>query len=151
MRKVLLATLLLVSLVAFAQNSESPGIAVKQQLIDIEKKIALANEDCDYNYFRQIEAKEFIFTNSAGEVVTRDQDLAGEKDCHKKSGHKHDFDEVRVLSYPGSAVFNALHTISRQSGGKDFRVSTRFTDVFVWREGRWQLVADHASRVGFKN
>jgi preprotein translocase subunit Sec63 len=24
---------------------------------------------------------------------------------------------------------------------------TRFTDVFVWRDGRWQIVAGHSSRI----
>ena len=99
MKNVALGTLLLASLASFAQKPAKSGNAVHKQLLDIEQKIALANNECDYAYFRQIEAKEFIFTDSAGHVVTRDEDLAGEKDC-KKTEYRHDFDELRLLEYP---------------------------------------------------
>jgi hypothetical protein len=143
--RLVVAGMLLIAVSAFGQ---APGSAkdLQQQLLDIEKKIAVANNECDYDYFRRIEAKEFIFTDSAGQVSTRDEDLAGEKDC-KKTDYKHEFDEPRLLRYPEVVVFNARHTISGQRNGKDFRASIRFTDVFVWREGRWQLVAGHSSRI----
>lgn len=148
MRRVFLAALLLLPLFASPQASASKDL--QQQLLEIEKKIALANNACDYDYFRAIEAKEFIFTDSNGHVTTREQDLAGEKDC-KKTDYKHDFDEVRLLRYPNTAVLNARHTVAGQHNGKDFRVSTRFTDVFIWRDGRWQLVAGHSSRIPPQN
>jgi len=145
MRIVFPGTLLLFTLSAFAQTPAKSS-DTQRQLIDIEKKIASANNECDYEYFRQIEAKEFIFTDSGGHVTTREEDLAGEKDC-KKTDYKHDFDDVKLLRYPQFAVLNARHVISGQRNGKDFHVSTRLTDVFIWRDGRWQLIAGHSSRI----
>ena len=31
--------------------------------------------------------------------------------------------------------------------GADVTKQTRFTDVFVWRDGRWQIAAGHSSRI----
>ena len=130
---------------SMAQPSERAG-DLQKQLLDIEAKVAAANNACDYDYFRQIEAEEFIFIDSQGTVTNKAEDLSGEKDCKKKE-YKSEFDEPRLLQYPGVAVLNARHTISGERDGKPFRVQTRFTDIFVWRDGRWQMVLGHSSRI----
>jgi hypothetical protein len=39
-------------------------------------------------------------------------------------------------------------TISgKNKEGKPFTRQSRFTDVFVWRDGRWQIVAGHSSSI----
>jgi ketosteroid isomerase-like protein len=45
-------------------------------------------------------------------------------------------------------VFNALATTTTiKPGGEPLARTQRFTDVLVRRDGRWQLVAGHSSRV----
>ena len=145
-----IALLLLCSLCAVAQNPPASDKDVEKQLLEIEQKIGQANSTCDYNYFRMIEAEEFIFTDSQGNVTTRAEDLAGEKDC-KPNSDQHSFEEARLIHNGNFAVMNARQTITGQRNGKDFRVQTRFTDVFVWRDGRWQLLAGHSSRIPKKD
>src|SRR3954451_24154227 len=101
MKIILLTTMLFLSFALIAQTRDP--VKLRQELLDLENMIALANNECDYAYFRQIEADEFIFTDSQGTVTTRAQDLAGEKDC-KKSYFKHEFDEARLLPYKGTVV-----------------------------------------------
>ena len=141
-----IALVLLCSLCAVAQNPAASDKGVEKQLVEIEQKIAQANSTCDYNYFRTIEAEEFIFTDSQGNVTTRAEDLAGENDCQPNSD-QHSFEEPRLIHSGNFAVLNAKQTITGQRNGKNFRVQTRFTDVFVWRAGRWQLLAGHSSRI----
>ena len=145
MKNVLLSSILLISAVSTAQTPDRAA-DLQKQLLDIEAKVAAANNACDYDFFRRVEAEEFIFTDSQGTVTTRAEDLAGEKDCKQKD-YKSEFDEPRLLQYPGVAVLNARHTISGEKDGKAFRVQTRFTDIFVWRDGRWQMVLGHSSRI----
>ncbi|MGH9521398.1 MAG: nuclear transport factor 2 family protein [Terriglobales bacterium] len=147
MVKFIVAALFILGAMALAQDSRpAQSAALQKELIEIEQRVAEANNTCDYGYFRRIEANEFIFTDSRGGVTTREQDLAGEKDC-KPHNDSHDFDDVRVLPFSGGAVLNARHTVSGERNGKPFRVQMRFTDVFVWRDGRWQMIAGHSSRI----
>ena len=144
----------MVSIVAGAQSSNGPDNSdrtkndqARKDLLEIERQIGRANFDCDYKYFAQIEADDFFFTGPNGDTETKEQDLAGEKDCHKFGG-TYDLDETRISLYGNTAVFTARVTISgKNKEGKDFTRRSRFTDVFVWRDGRWQIVAGHSSKI----
>ena len=135
------------STVARAQLPPGTTDQIKAKLTQIEQEIGSANFNCDYKYFAQVEAAEFIFTDASGGVTTRAQDLAGEKDCRKAQG-TYKLDDVRVNVYGATAVVTAraTTTVSGKSGAANVR-RNRFTDVFVWRDGRWQLVAGHSSRL----
>ena len=120
---------------------------VRRELMLIENEIARANRECDYKYFARVEADEFIFTDASGNLSTRAQDLAGEKDCRKNQSTQ-TFDEVVVQPHGNWAVLSARSTTT--FAGRDGTPVTRrnrFTDVFVWRDGRWQLVSGHSSRL----
>lgn len=120
---------------------------VRRQLLAIEQEIARANRECDYGYFDRIEATEFIFTDGRGGLTTKKEDLAGEKDC-RKNENTQSFEDVVVQPHGNWAVFNArtVTTFVDREGHRATR-QNRFTDVFVWRAGRWQLVAGHSSRI----
>jgi ketosteroid isomerase-like protein len=130
---------------ARAQSRDSS--VVRGQLLDIEQEIARANRECDYRYFDRIEADEFIFTDARGGLTTKKEDLAGEKDCRKNDSMQ-SFDEVIVQPHGDWAVLSARSrtTFVDRDGHPGTRMN-RFTDVFVWRDGRWQLVAGHSSRL----
>ncbi len=134
----------------FAQKqSTPPGTPgqIKDELIRIEHEIGRANLQCDFHYFERIEAEEFIFTDAAGNVSNKRQDLAGEKDC-RKSDAQYDIDDTDVRLYPTSAVVTGRVTITKKDKeGKVITRKSRFTDVFVWRDETWQLVAGHSSRI----
>jgi len=118
----------------------------KQELIDIERRIGAANLNCDYKYFATIEAPEFLFTDSNGGVTSRAQDLAGEADC-RKSTSSYDVDDTRVWLNGSTAVVTGRITIRKPGQELAAASRSRFTDVFVWRDRRWQLVAGHSSRI----
>src|ERR1051326_4212914 len=149
--KILFATILPIlacSLFAQQQNTPSgtPG-QIKDELIRIEHEIGRANLQCDYRYFDRIEAEEFIFTDPAGNVSNKKEDMAGEKDC-RKSDATYDVDDTDVRLYPTSAVVTGRITITKKDkDGKVITRKSRFTDVFVWRDATWQLVAGHSSRI----
>ena len=122
----------------------TPG-QIKDELIRIEHEIGRANLQCDYRYFERIEAEEFIFTDAAGNVSNKRQDLAGEKDC-RKSDATYDIDDTDVRLYPLSAVVTGRVTITgKNKQGQVIARRSRFTDMFVWRDATWQLVAGHSA------
>lgn len=150
MKTLLPVVLLVLAGSLFAQQTNTPPGTpgqIKDELIRIEHEIARANLQCDYRYFERIEAEEFIFTDASGNVSNKRQDLAGEKDCHK-SDARYEIDDTDVRLYPISAVVTGRVTITRQDkDGKVIARQSRFTDVFVWRDATWQIVAGHSSRI----
>jgi ketosteroid isomerase-like protein len=138
-------------LIATAVGAQATPPADRQQgltqLMQIENDIGRANRECDYAYFRRVEAEEFIFTGANGSVTTRAEDLAGEKDC-RKGDYTQVIDEPRLSFYGTWAVLSARSNVTiKDKDGRPVTHRSRFTDVFVWRDGRWQLVSGHSSRI----
>jgi hypothetical protein len=135
---------------ALAQDPRGPAGSpedVRREIMAVEERIGQANFACDYAFFAKVEASEFIFTDPSGGLTTRAQDLAGEKDCRPSNG-TYVLAEVRITTLGSVVVFNALATTTRvKAGGESVARRQRFTDVLVWRDGRWQLVAGHSSGV----
>ena len=145
MKTATLLGLLALGLFAFAK-APTDRDQVQRQLLRIEDEIGAANNKCDYSYFRTVEAEEFLFTDAQGNVSTRQEDLAGEKDC-KPRDYARSVDEPRLILVGDMAVLSARSTVSGEREGRPFKVQSRFTDVFIWRDGRWQLLAGHSSRI----
>jgi hypothetical protein len=152
MRDLIIVMLLAVtSLLAFGQRPQllTKDDKTKQELTQIERDIGRANIDRDYNYFNRIEAEEFIFTGENGSITTKKEDLAGLKEPANPDYklEAYDVDEVKVTLYDKTAVVTGRVTTRAKFKGADITKQTRFTDVFVFRDGRWQLVAGHSSRI----
>ena len=146
MRLLVVPFLLLLSTLHSQTSLPSPEQA-RRDLIAIEQKIGRANLECDYDYFREIEADDFIFTNARGSITTKKEDLAGEKDCRKFPG-TYELDQTEVRLYDSVGVVTARVTIGGTGrDGNPVHRQSRFTDVFLWRDGRWQIVAGHSSRI----
>jgi ketosteroid isomerase-like protein len=150
MKSLLVISLLVFAGSLFAQPRNAPPGApaeIKNHLIHIEQEIGRANLDCDYKYFDQVEAEDFTFTDAAGGVTDKKQDMAGEKECHKSDG-TYDVDQVQARLYGNTAVvIGRVTTTGKNKEDKIVTRHSRFTDVFVWRDDRWQLVAGHSSRI----
>jgi len=57
---------------------------------------------------------------------------------------------LRVKVYGKTAVVTGRFVAKGQSKGKPFTFTERYTGVFVKRDGRWQLVAEHANEIAQK-
>jgi hypothetical protein len=149
MRLVLALACSVLPCTLIAQRSPSVGAsaAIRREVLALEQRIGQANFDCDYRFFAEVEATEFIFTDPSGGVTTRAEDLAGEPGCRPRKG-TYQLDEVRTTVLDSVVVFNALATttVERSDSAPVVR-RQRFTDVLVHRDGRWQLIAGHSSRV----
>jgi ketosteroid isomerase-like protein len=94
----------------------------------------------------RIEAPDWMLTDPSGTLQTKAQ-----ADTTLKSGD-HTFesfkiDELKVRVYGDTAVVHGLETEKSNHKGKDTSGQYRFTNVFVKRDGRWQAIATHVSRV----
>ncbi len=132
-----------------ANQKMSQEERTRNDLMQLERDIGKANIASDYAFFDRVEAEEFIFTDAGGGVTTKKQDLEGLKQPPNPDVRlvAYDVDEMKVMLYDKTAVVTGRVTIKRMVKGAAVMGQSRFTDVFVWRQGRWQLVAGLSSRI----
>lgn len=146
MRTLMALAFLLAPVAGLAQGA-GPGQKLRSEIVAVEQRIGQANFDCDYRFFADVEATEFIFTDAAGGITTRAEDLAGEPECRPTKG-SYLLEDVRIIPLDSVVVFSALATTTSTRPDGERRVrKQRFTDVLVRRNGRWQLIAGHSSRI----
>ena len=150
----MIIVLLIVAVVSVAYSQQNKPKAddeerTRQALMQLERDIGKANIESDYAFFDRVEAEEFIFTDAGGGVTTKKQDLEGLKQPPNPDVKliAYDVDEMSVRLYDKTAVVTGRVTTKRLVKGQPITSQSRFTDVFVWREARWQLVAGHSSRI----
>jgi len=144
----LVLIILATAFVVFSQTNKKEE-RIKLELMQLERDIGKANINADYAFFDRVEAEEFIFTDAGGGVTTKKQDLEGLKQPPNPDVKlvAYDVDDMSVRIYDETAVVTGRVTTRRLIKGEASTSQSRFTDVFVWRDKRWQLVAGHSSRI----
>jgi len=116
--------------------------------MQIEREIGQANIRRDKAFFEKVEADEFIFTDSGGGITTKAEDVASlDKPAGEFKLVSYEVEEMKVSVYGNTAVVTGKTTTVSRGRDREVTNKSRFTDVFVKRGGRWQLVAGHSSRI----
>lgn len=116
--------------------------------MQLERDIGQANIKRDKAFFERIEAEEFIFTDSGGGITTKAEDVASlDKPAGEFKLVSYDVDDMKVSVYGKTAVVTGETTTVSRGKDREIISKSRFTDVFVKRGGRWQIVAGHSSRI----
>lgn len=93
----------------------------------------------------RILAQDFLHPVTGGDVLTKDQHIAWVVGHPRPESTKVSFESLRVRLYGTVAIANGI-VIARAPGQSPQR--TVFTDVFVWRDQRWQAVNAQENPVG---
>ena len=133
----------------FSQTETDKFGKTELEVLKVNEEFDKAIISRDATAYERILADDFIFTSFDGAVTNKTQELAKVKsgDLKFKSGKS---DDIRVKVYGKTAVVTGKFTAEGQSKGKDFTFLERYTAVFVKRNGRWQMVAEHASEIAQK-
>lgn len=145
----LVAILVVCSLAASAQKSVSKADAkVTAELMQLERDIGQANIRRDKAFFEQVEADEFTFTDPGGGITLKAEDVASlDKPPGEFKLTSYYVDDMKVMVYGNTAVVTGRTTTVSKGKDREITSKSRFTDVFVKRGGRWQIVAGHSSRI----
>ena len=137
-----LAVLWLVS-VAFASTggAQTPDVDFAQ----IEQTLARAWVEGDRATIDRIIADDWTTTAITGQLLTRAEVMTSMFGSGPRPIAAMTIDEVRVRPL-GSVAIVTGRTTARATGS-DADVVLRFTDVFARRDGRWQIVASHGTRI----
>ncbi len=139
----LLALLLALALSALAVDCPKNQPKTEATLIELEQNWAAALSRKDADTVACMVAEEFEDADVDGSLHTRNQML--EHIPQRKPGTNH-LSEMRAHVEGNSGFTRGLATRVDASGKIVARV--RFTDVFIYRDGRWQALAGHETLLG---
>lgn len=141
----LLAACLAVSAPAAAQSDGSPR-ATREVLIELERGWNDAVYRRDADFVAGLLADEFVATYDDGSRGDRARELALVAAFNQQviSAVQDDF---RVAVYGETAVVWFTLNLVGMRQGQEAELTLRYTDVWVRRDGRWQCVSTHSTRV----
>jgi len=140
-----LRTLLAMMLLASGATLAAPP-ATEQQLMELENSWARAYVTGDAPFLEKLFAEEYLFTDNDGQTFTRADDIGAAKSGEFKMT-RFKLDALKVHVYKDFATVTGVNDFAATYKGEDASCKCRFTDVFVKRDGRWQVVASHVSKV----
>ncbi|MEI9911044.1 MAG: nuclear transport factor 2 family protein [Bacteroidota bacterium] len=118
--------------------------SVIRELEDIEWARAIAKKDTQWLQLHL--ADELIMTTGrTGELANKQQVINEITDTAYGSGGNDKLEDLEIRSFENTAVatFKIL-THGKDKDGPYYRVA-RYTDVWIFRNERWQLLASHSS------
>lgn len=144
MRNVLASAMLcLLSLSLAAAQSKA---SVEDQIKKLEQDWAQATIKSGAAAVDQYEADDIITTDPGGRVTDRAQDKADLSSGDLKV-QSIELSDMRVRVYGDTAVATGTNTLNGTYKGQDISGKYRFTDTWVKRNGKWQVVATQATKV----
>ena len=140
------AFLFLVTLGTVAGQS-IPAADVEKLLLRLEDEWAQVDVTQDKAVFQRILAPDFVSTSRSGKILSgRDAYLADWEYEGVRSARNSDM-TVHVYSDDVAVVTGIDSTSGTNSDGSQWVHQDRFTDTWVKRNGTWQCVAEHVTRI----
>ena len=123
------------------QATANPSLV--QQLEYIENQLASTWKSRDCVGWGALLADDWSVTHIDAKVMTKAQALDM---CQTAPPVTSTVDQLAVRIYGDTAIVTG-RTKATATGATPQAVVLRFTDVFVFRDGRWVVVASHATRL----
>jgi ketosteroid isomerase-like protein len=128
----------------FAQSKERSSTGTEQAVMRIEHELLNAALKGDASASERHLADTYVFTGPDGTVENKAQAVADLKSGDLKL-QSASLDDAKVQVYGDTAIVTYSSNDKGTYKGRDITGKTRWTDVFVNHNGRWQLVATHGN------
>lgn len=145
MQRTLTLVLALITLVSLPSRAQSKH-ATEQTFLQLQHDWAEARKNRDVPFLERFYAKEFSVGSMTGGDSTREQDLAmfSTGDLHPSVITD---DQMHVYLYGDTAMVTGTEHLEGSYKGHAGAFDVRFTNVFVYRDKRWQLVRHQAAQI----
>ena len=118
----------------------------EEELLKVEKEFAKAIVKNDLEGIERLVAVDWIIVGPDGEIVERARFF----EVIKSGAMTHDTmesEDFRIRVYGDSAVVTGITRTKGKFMGQEFSTQERSTDVFINRDGQWQCVLTHLTRL----
>jgi hypothetical protein len=133
---------------AHAQQSRwaSADDKTAKYIIEMERK--WAQDTCaDNSVAAGLLADDFQGTSPRGVRFTKADELKDEKGAHTARDCGLDETRVRFFGDSIAVVYGSEHTVGEDKSLPDKKVCQIWTDTWLKRSGKWQIIASHDNRV----
>lgn len=117
-----------------------------QTVIEIDRRRMEAMAGKDVAALNELIADDLVYTHSSARLDTKGS-LIGAMESGKTVYSAVVPSEVKAQDYGDTVVLTGAARISVTSGGNAMSFAVRFTDVYVNKGGRWQMVAWQSTRL----
>ena len=115
-----------------------------QKVIELDRQRMEAMAKKDIGKLNELIANDLVYTHSSARLDTK-QSLIGNMESGSTVYTSVVPSNVKAQDLGDTVVLTGECKISVNSGGKANSFGVRFTDVFAYRDGRWQALAGHES------
>jgi len=136
----------LLSLSLAAAQKASKTTSVEDQITELEQNWAQAVVKEGAASVDQYEADDIITTDPTGRVSNKTQDKT-DLSSGDYQIQSEELSDLKVLVYGNTAVAAATNTMKGTYKRQDLSGNYRFTDTWVKRNGKWQVVASQYTKV----
>jgi ketosteroid isomerase-like protein len=149
MKKVIIVVVFALALASGMSSAVSGQIKnnpVKDDILKLAQEFADAVLENDVKAIENMTADDWVVIDADGVFKDKAQFISGIKSrtlTRSKMASK----EIRVRIYDDVAVITALSTSEGKYMGKPFTSNERATDVVVRKDGRWQFIHRHLTRI----
>ena len=136
---------------AYAQSSHwaTPDDKTAKFMIDMERK--WAEGVCTNNgVISELLAYDFQGTSTGGERYNKADELRDEKGSHSARGCTLDDAKVRFFGEDVAIIYGSEHAIGKDKSHPDAKQCQAWTDTWLKRNGKWQIIASQDNKVDCK-
>lgn len=121
----------------------------EEEVRRLERQWLDAYEQNDSEAMNRIVADDFTITFPGGQMQTKPQLMAMLKAPRRASQPRMRFrtEGVQSRAYGDTVILIGKVISEYEREGKPYREESRYTDTYVRKDGRWQVVASHLSNV----
>jgi uncharacterized protein (TIGR02246 family) len=146
-KTIVLALLLTFHTPMFANDQQQTTVSkAEQEVRQLERRWLDAYEQFDSQTMTTIVADEFVITFPNGSRQNKSELMSMIRNPNK-SGPVMRFytEDVRSRAIGDTVILRGTVVTEYEKDGKNVREKSRYTDTYVKRNGRWQVVASHLS------
>ncbi len=120
--------------------------ANEQTFLKLQHDWAVARKTADMSFLESFYAKEFTVGSMTGGESTRAEDMAMFSSGDLKPAVIEDT-AMHVSIFGATAMVTGLEHLEGSYRGSSGKFDLRFTNVFVYRDGRWQIIRHQAAQL----
>ena len=117
-----------------------------QEILALETARIKAMCDLDIDRLEEILSDDLVYTHSTARQETKAEFIAALSSGRTKY-QSINREDVKVQEYGETAVVTGHAKFHVNANGNDVRFQVKFTDVYVKREEKWQMVAWQSTKI----
>lgn len=142
----LIFVLIMFAVPVVGQQTRKAG--AEQELLRLQREWLDAYQKHDAAALERIEAEDFTLTEGDGKVTTKAEDVASLRNAKPpQPDDAFDVEDVQVRLYGDTAVLIGRVIIKYRNKGQMVAEQYRYTDTYLKRRGKWQVVASQLTRI----